>query len=269
MTWPARPFAPLNRPIRDWRGLRVWIVGASSGIGAALARRLAHEGARLILSARSAERLAEIARDCTGALIETMDVTRPDDYARVRDRIVSALGGIDVVVLNAGTYAPLRAWELASAAGAGAAHAMLRTNLLGVIDGVAAVVPHLLERGQGAIAVVGSVAGYSGLPRAAVYGATKAALINFAEALYLDLRPRGVSVFLIDPGFVATPLTAGNDFHMPALIQPERAADDIVAGFARGAFEVHFPRRFTTVLKLLRCLPYRLYFAIVGRTTGT
>jgi len=101
-----------------------------------------------------------------------------------------------------------------------------------------------------------------------VYGPSKAALANFAETLHLDLAPRGVSVFLISPGFVATPLTAANDFHMPALQTPAQAAEAIVAGFARGAFEIHFPRRFTMVLRLLRWLPRRLYFPLVRKVTG-
>ena len=125
-----------------------------------------------------------------------------------------------------------------------------------------------LAQGEGAIALVGSVAGYGGLPKATVYGPSKAALINFAEVLHLDLSPRGIGVFLIDPGFVATPLTAQNDFAMPALQTPAQAAEAIVDGFARGDFEIHFPKRFTCVLKLLQLLPRRLYFALIRRATG-
>lgn len=256
--------APLNAPIRDWRGRRVWLVGASTGIGAALARRLAEQGAQLALSARSRNKLETLAAQCPGALALPMDVTQPQDYPRVREQILALWGGIDFVVLNAGTYAPLRAWELTP----DALRATLDTNLLGVMDGVAATVAQLLEQGSGALAIVGSVAGYGGLPRAAVYGPSKAALINLAESLYLDLAPRGISVFLVSPGFVATPLTAQNDFRMPALIQPEDAADAIIAGFARGDFEIHFPRRFSYAMKCLRLLPYRLYFPLIRRVTG-
>ena len=123
----------------------------------------------------------------------------------------------------------------------------------------ARLIPRLLKQGGGALAFVSSVAGYRRLP--------KAALINFAETLYLDLAPRGVSVFLINPGFVATSMTAANDFAMPALITPQQAAVEIIGGFARGSFEIHFPRRFTRWLRLLRILPYRLYFALVRRFT--
>lgn len=255
----------LNTPITDWNGVRVWLVGASTGIGAALARALAARGARLALSARDPQRLALVAHDCDGALALPMDVTREGDYERVLADIVSAWGGVDVVVFNAGTYAPLRAWEMTPAA----VRQTLEVNLLGVMHGAAAVIPTLLAQKHGAIAVVGSVAGYGGLPKAIAYGASKAALINFTETLYLDLAPRGVSVFLVSPGFVATPLTAQNDFHMPALMQPEAAADAIIDGFARGRFEIDFPKRFTRVLRLMRLLPYRLYFALVRKVTGS
>ena len=144
----------------------------------------------------------------------------------------------------------------------------LETNLLGTMSATAAVLPTLLAQGEGAIALVGSVAGYGGLPKATVYGPSKAALINFAEVLHLDLSPRGIGVFLIDPGFVATPLTAQNDFAMPALQTPAQAAAAIVDGFARGDFEIHFPKRFTRVLKFLQLLPRRFYFALIRRATG-
>lgn len=263
----------LNTPITDWQGRRVWLVGASSGIGAELARQLAGRGARLALSARNAEGLRAVAEDCLRAgaadvRVEPADVTRSDDLAQVRDRLLAAWGGIDLAVLNAGTYRPLRAWELSPET----VRETLSVNLLGVMDGAAALVPALLaqaERGEpAALAIVGSVAGYGGLPRAAAYGPSKAALINLAESLYLDLAPRGVSVFLVSPGFVATPLTAQNDFHMPALQTPRQAVEAMLRGFAAGRFEIHFPRRFSLVLKALRLLPYRLYFGLVRRATG-
>ena len=256
---------PLNPPIRNWDGQRVWIVGASSGIGAARARALASRGAWVALSARRPEALAEVAASCGGeALVEPMDVTRPEDFERVRDRLLAAWGRLDLVVFNAGTYRPLHADEITPQAIRETVH----TNLIGVMDGVAAVVPLLTRQGRGAMALVGSVAGYGGLPKATLYGPSKAALVNFAETLYLDLAPAGVSVFLVSPGFVATPLTAQNDFTMPALMTPEAAAEAMLAGFARGDFEIHFPRRFTLVLKLLRFLPRRLYFALIHRLTG-
>lgn len=257
-------FRPLNTPITDWRDRRVWIVGASSGIGAALAADLDARGARLALSARSADRLRQQAEGFRDALALPLDVTDAGAFIPAMMQILDTWGGVDLVILNAGTYSPLRAWELTI----DNARQTVHTNLLGVMDGVAAVVPQLLRQGHGAVAVVASVAGYRGLPRAMAYGPSKAALINFAETLYLDLAPRGVSVFLINPGFVATPLTARNDFEMPALISAEEAARRIIDGFASGRFEIHFPRRFTGVLKMLRMLPDRLYFHLISRRTG-
>lgn len=252
---------PLNTPITDWRDRRVWIVGASSGIGAALAADLDARGARLALSARSADRLRQQAEGFRDALALPLDVTDAGAFIPAMMQILDTWGGVDLVILNAGTYAPLRAWELTI----DNARQTVHTNLLGVMDGVAAVVPQLLRQGHGAVAVVASVAGYRGLPRAMAYGPSKAALINFAETLYLDLAPRGVSVFLINPGFVATPLTARNDFEMPALISAEEAARRIIDGFASGRFEIHFPRRFTAWLKILRLLPFRLRFMLFQR----
>ncbi|MDD3352289.1 SDR family NAD(P)-dependent oxidoreductase [Zoogloea sp.] len=260
MSW----FAPLNTPITDWQDRRVWIVGASTGIGAALAVELNSRGARLALSARNGERLRHLCADLRDALALPMDVTDAGAFTPALMEILDAWGGVDLVIFNAGTYEPLRAWELTT----DNARHTVHTNLLGVMDGAAAVLPQLLLQGHGALAIVGSVAGYRGLPRALAYGPSKAALINFAETLYLDLAPKGVSVFLINPGFVATPLTAQNDFEMPALLTAADAAQRIVKGFARGGFEIHFPKRFTGVLKLMRLLPARWYFRLISRGTG-
>jgi len=257
MAW----FRSLNTQISDWQGRRVWIVGASSGIGAALAADLDARGARLALSARSAGRLRDVAEGMRDVMLLPLDVTDAGAFTPAMMQILDAWGGLDLVILNAGTYTPLRAWDLTT----DTARQTVHTNLLGVMDGVAAVVPQMLRQQGGAIAIVGSVAGYRGLPRALAYGPSKAALINFAETLYLDLAPEGVSVFIINPGFVATSLSAQNDFDMPALISAEDAARRIVRGFAGGAFEIHFPQRFTRVMKLLRWLPDRLYFSLVSR----
>ena len=131
--------------------------------------------------------------------------------------------------------------------------------------GLATVLPDMLARGSGGVAIVASVAGYVGLPNASVYGPTKAALINLAEVLYADLHPRGLDVYLINPGFVQTPLTDQNAFAMPALQTPQAAARAIFGGLAGGKFEIHFPKRFTIWVKLLGALPYRLRFALIDR----
>ncbi len=254
----------MNPPIRDWAGRRVWVIGASSGIGAALAQALLGRGARVTVSARREDALRDVVAGHPGARVAAFDLTDLSAFTRARDELCAAWGGIDLVVFSAGAYAAMRAWEL-DAARIGR---LIDINLTAPMAATAALMPQFLQQGSGALAFVASVAGYRGLPKAAAYGPTKAALINFAETLHLDLAPRGISVFLVNPGFVETPMTADNDFRMPALISPQQAAEEIIAGFARGSFEIHFPRRFTRWLKLLRLLPYRLYFALVRRGTG-
>ena len=258
----------MNRPIRDWRGQRVWIIGASSGIGAALAQALLARGARLALSARRSDdlaRLAASAGDADSALVLPLDVGDSAGFAAVLERLWRDWGGIDLVVFCAGTWTPMAAARL----DAEAITRTLATNLQAPMAACAALVPRLLDQGRGAVAFVSSVAGYRALPQAAAYGTSKAGLGHFAEALHLELAPRGISVFLVNPGFVATPMTARNDFRMPALITPQEAAAEIVAGLGRRGFEIHFPRRFTRWLKLLRLLPYGAYFPLVRRLTGT
>ena len=261
-------FSPLNPPLPAWPDARVWVIGASTGIGAATAQALLAAGARVALSARSEGKLREVAGAGAiadgKAVIEPLDFTQGTEVAATWDRVRAAWNGCDLVLVVAGTHQEIRAWELTEAN----ARALLEINLNGPIATVAAVLPALLAQGHGAIGVVSSVAGYRGLPKALVYGASKAALINFTETLYLDLHPKGLGVYLVNPGFVATPLTAKNDFRMPALITADEAAAATLAGLRAGRFEIHYPRRFTNALKLLRLLPYRAYFAIVRRMTG-
>ena len=265
---PARPrdrAGPLNPRITDWQGRRVWIVGASSGIGEALAVTLAARGARLALSARRAEVLEALStRLATETLALALDVTDPRSVRVARDAIVARWGAIDLVVWLAGDYRPMRAdsFDLE------VARRLIEINLLSAYHALDVLLPCFAEQGYGGIALVSSVAGYRGLPEALAYGPGKAGLINLAESLHLDLHPRGIGVWLIDPGFVETPLTAQNTFRMPGLISAAAAAEEIIAGFAKGGFEMHFPRRFTRWMKLLRVLPERLYFRAVRAATG-
>ncbi len=256
----------LNKPIASWNGRRVWVVGASSGIGAALARALIARGARVALSARNAQALALIAAGGAAqqTLLLPLDVTRAEEIAAAFARINSTWSGLDLAVLLAGRHQPVRAWDLDAAQ----ARALVETNLIGVLNASAALAPAFCRSASGAIAIVSSVAGYGGLPDSLVYGATKAALINFAETLYLDLAPRGIGVYLVNPGFVKTPLTDKNEFKMPALISTEEAAEEMIKGFESGKFEIHFPKRFTFWLKLVRFLPYRIYFPLIHKLTG-
>jgi len=134
-----------------------------------------------------------------------------------------------------------------------------------VYAGLEAIFPDMLSRGNGGIGLIASVAGYMGLPNASVYGPGKAAMINLAELLYADLHSKGLNVYLINPGFVSTELTAKNSFAMPALQTTQQAAQSIFKGISNGDFEIHFPKRFTRTLKLIQCLPYRLRFALFSR----
>jgi short-subunit dehydrogenase len=249
-----------NPKITDWRGKRVWLVGASTGIGAAFAQELARRGARLALSARNGDRLRALG--IGDAIILPCDATDTASLGNARAALVAHWGSVDLVVYLAGDYVPMRAdnFDLT------VAERVVEINFNGAMRLAATVLPDL-KRGGG-IAFVASVAGYRGLPRSLAYGPGKAALIHFAECLHLDLAPMGIGVWVVNPGFVATRLTDKNDFAMPALLTPGKAATELVAGFASGRFEIHFPKRFTRVMKLLAHLPYRWYFPLVRRFTG-
>ncbi|MBS1140940.1 MAG: Short-chain dehydrogenase/reductase [Proteobacteria bacterium] len=250
----------MNPKITDWHGKRVWLVGASSGIGAALARELAGRGARVALSARSVDKL--LALGIADALLLPCDATDPVSLDASRQGLLAVWGGVDLVVYLAGDYVPMRAdnFDLT------VAERVIEVNFNGAMRLAATVLPDL--HAGGGIAFVASVAGYRGLPKALCYGPGKAALIHFAEVLHLDLVPKGIGVWVINPGFVSTQLTAKNDFAMPALQTPEQAALAVVDGFRTGAFEIHFPKRFTRLMKLFAHLPYGWYFPLIRRFTG-
>jgi len=270
---------PLNPRIVTWTGRVVWMVGASTGIGRATAARLHAAGARVIVSARKKDALDRFVAEHPGAEAMALDAT---DEAAMRDavaQIVARHGRVDLACYCAGMYTPMRAqaFDLAIA------KAHMAVNYTGALVMLDVLLPQLLRQARGAtdapggvgagaagghISLVSSVAGFRGLPKSLAYGPTKAALINLAETLYLDLAPEGVGISVINPGFVETPLTAGNDFRMPALITPDAAAEAIVRGWEAGDFEIHFPKRFTLFLKGLRLLGYGAYFAAVRRSTG-
>lgn len=255
----------LNPPVPRWQGQRVWLVGASSGIGRATAAALHAQGAQVLVSARDAAALQSFVQAHPGSQAWPLDVTDVQAVRHVAEAIW-AQGAVDRVVFCAAHYR-------ASRAQGGDLDDWLRhnqVNYVGALHLLHAVLPHLLaqpmER-RGHISLMASVAGYRGLPNSLAYGPTKAALINLAEALYTELRPLGVGVSVVNPGFVETPLTAQNRFAMPALISSEAAAQALLKGWARGAFEIHFPRRFTLGMKLLRWLPDAAFFALTRRLT--
>ena len=234
----------------------VWITGASSGIGRELALRLARDGAKVAVSARAADKLAELA--VANPLIRAfpLDVTDTSATEATVAAIEAALGPIDLAVLNAGIWDAMGARDFTAAR----AEASLRVNYLGLANGVEALAKRFIARKSGHLALVSSVAGYRGMPQAAAYAPGKAAVISLAEVLKPDLERSGVTLSVINPGFVDTPMTAVNKFPMPFIVPVDKAVDRIVAGLDKRKFEIAFPWQLVALLKVMRVLPYPLYF---------
>lgn len=257
--------ANLNAKISDWRSQRVWVIGASSGIGAAFAQHLLKLGATVAVSAR---REAELQQVVAGVPVERVkvlpfDAANAEAMQAAHASLIESWESIDMVVFIAARYDAMRAWEINT----DTARKAFELNVISVYQGLEIILPGMLARGKGRIALVASVAGLTGLPQATVYGATKAALINLAESLYFDVAPRGLAVHLIKPGFVKTPMTSVNDFAMPALLTPEEAAVEMAKGIAAGDFEITFPRKFTRWVHLVAKLPYGLRFPLLHKAT--
>jgi len=244
-------------------GKVAWVTGAGKGIGRALAKRLAEDGWTVAVSARTEKDLVTLADDFPDGRVHSfpLDVTDLCMTEATVKKIEQAIGTPDLVVFNAGTHIPVTAETFAVEP----FRRLVETNLMGTVNGLAHILPRLVNRGHGHIAVVASLAGYRGLPTSAAYGATKAGLINMCEALKPELERHGVRLTLINPGFVETPLTDKNDFPMPFLISVDEAVDQIVRGLCSTRFETAFPRRFACLMKLLRILPDRLFFFVSRR----
>ncbi len=242
-----------------------WITGGGSGIGRALALRLARAGWTVAVSGRRPEALQETLRLASANVhAYPLDVTDLDAVRATAAHIESELGVPHLAVFNAGMGEFVKLDNLR--AESFAAH--MQVNYLGAVNGIDALLPAFRRRRAGHIVFVASLAGYRGTPRAAAYGPTKAALINLAESLRFDLEREGIRISVCNPGFVETPMTAGNRFPMPFLMDVEDAADALYHGIMQRKFEIAFPRRFVWLLKVFRCLPYALYFPIMGKFTG-
>jgi len=246
-------------------GQRVWLTGASSGIGEALIDPLVQAGARVAISARRQEVLSALVERYPGGKVMPVpvDVTDRTAVSAAVRHIEMQWGGIDLAILNAGTHIPVNG----AAINADDFETLIRANYLSVIYGAEAVLPGMLARGKGHLAGVASVAGYRALPTAAAYGASKAAAILALDAIRFDVEPRGVDVTVINPGFVRTPLTDKNTFSMPGLIDADRAAAIILRGLARRKKEIHVPATFSWTMKALRVLPYPVFERLVSWTT--
>ncbi|MGY1750032.1 SDR family NAD(P)-dependent oxidoreductase [Modestobacter sp. SYSU DS0511] len=239
-------------------GARIWVTGASTGIGAALARELADRGARVAISARNAEQLAEVAEGRMTAV--PVDVTDRAATVAAGEQVRAALGGIDVAVANAGTWSGFHVepWD----SDAFAEH--LRINVMGAVHTFEAVVPQMLADGRGRLVGVASVAGYRGLPGSEAYNAGKAALISLLESLRGSLAPRGVVVQLVNPGFVTTRMTDRNRFPMPFKVPVGVAARTIADGIARDKAEIVFPLPMALLMKTARLVPVRAWTALTA-----
>jgi len=244
-----------------------WITGASTGIGRELALRLATQGCIVAASARSVAALDSLAvqsQSQPGRIVAMpVDVTDIRDVERTYTKIADELGVPDLCVLNAGTYIPVNAKRLNSSD----FDSQFNLNVIGTVRVLESVIPGMVKRKSGRIAVVASVSGYRGLRTASAYGATKAALINMCEALRMELGDHGIVVQVVNPGFIKTPLTDKNDFPMPFLMPVDKAVDQLYRGLLGNRFEITFPKRFTWMLKVLRLLPYAVYLPMMNRTT--
>ncbi|MFC4235867.1 SDR family NAD(P)-dependent oxidoreductase [Thalassospira xianhensis] len=247
----------------------IWIVGASAGIGAALVEKFAKSDAdastTIIASARSADALSDQAASSKNIHAVPLDVTKPDAVRDAIALIEDRFGLPDLVVLAAGIYSPMPVDDFS----AKTIRDHFDVNYFGTVNCLEILIPKMRQRGSGEIAVVASVAGYRGLPKAGAYGPTKAALINLCETLHAELGGTGVYLRVINPGFVKTRLTDKNDFDMPYLQTPEQAAGYVYQGLTRGnGFEIAFPPPFVRQLKLARILPYGLYFKLIRKVMG-
>lgn len=246
----------------------VWVTGASSGIGRAVCLELAKRGWIVAATARRQDELEALSRDAAGLLgriiAHPLDITNEAAVKQAILTIEMAHGPIALAFLNAGIAPYIRAPNIDMVA----IRQVFEVNVMGVFACMAALMPIMATRKLGQVAVTGSVAGYGGLPKSAAYGATKAAIIHACESLKFDCDIIGIKLQLVSPGFVATPLTAKNDFPMPFLMSEDAAAKCVVDGFSSKAFEIKFPWQLAYILKFLNILPYSVYFWIVGKMTG-
>ena len=240
---------------------KIWITGASSGIGKAAAEKFAKEGWKVAVSARRKEILDIMAQD-QNIFSFPLDITNRDQINNVFKNILNEFGDLDLCLFSSGTYEPKDEQSIDP----NKIKNVINVNFLGVIDCVKTVEKYFKNQKSGHISIVSSIAGYRGLPNSSGYGPSKAALTNFTESIYFDFKKFGVRVSIISPGFIKTPLTDKNEFSMPFLKTPDYAAEKIFNGLVKSnAFEIHFPKGLTLVLKFLRILPYKLYLVIVDK----
>ena len=240
---------------------KIWITGASSGIGKSVAEKFANEVWKVAVSARRKELLDELAKN-PNIVSFPLDVTNRNQINEVFKNILDNFGDLDICLFSSGTYEPKDEQNIDP----DKIKNVINVNFLGVIDCVKSVERYFKDKKSGHISIVSSIASYRGLPNSSGYGPSKAALTNFSESIYFDFKKFGVRVSIVSPGFIKTPLTDKNEFPMPFLKTPEYAAEKIFNGLVKSsAFEIHFPKGLTLTLKFLRILPYRLYLFLVDK----
>ena len=240
---------------------KIWITGASSGIGKAVAEKFANEGWKVAVSARRKELLDELAKHNNISSFP-LDVTNQSQINNIFKDVLNAFGDIDICLFSSGTYEPKDEQNIDP----DKIKNVINVNFLGVIDCVKVVEDYFKNKKSGHISIVSSIAGYRGLPNSSGYGPSKAALTNFSESIYFDFKKFGVRVSVVSPGFIKTPLTDKNEFSMPFLKTPEFAAEKVFDGLTKSkSFEIHFPKQLTLILKLLRILPYKIYLFLVDK----
>ena len=240
---------------------KIWITGASSGIGKALAEKFASEGWRVAASARRKEILDKMSSH-ENIFSYPLDVTNQDQINISFKKIIEDFKGLDLCVFSSGTYDPKLEQEINVKQN----KFVMETNFFGVLHCINTVEQYFKEKKGGHISIVSSIAAYRGLPNSSGYGPSKAALTNLTESLYFDFKKNNVRVSLISPGFIKTPLTDKNEFPMPFIKSPQFAAEKIFQGLTKStAFEIHFPKQLTLFLKFLRILPYKIYLFLIDK----
>ena len=240
---------------------KIWITGASSGIGKALAEKFAIEGWKVAISARRKEILDEMAKR-ENISSYPLDVTNQNQIKDVFSKIINDFGNLDLCVFSSGTYDPKLEQEINIKQN----QFVMETNFFGVLYCIKSVEKYFKDKKAGHISIVSSIAAYRGLPNSSGYGPSKAALTNLTESLYFDFKKHNVRISLVSPGFIKTPLTDKNEFQMPFINSPEFAAEKMFNGLTKtNAFEIHFPKALTVILKFLRILPYKIYLYLIDK----
>jgi len=243
-----------------------WIIGASHGMGEAIARKFYKDGYDVIISARSSEKLEKLESELSAlelgdVLVSVLDVSNLDSVRKSFAEILHKFQKIDLVIFCPALYQPMSAINF----DLDISKKIIDVNLVGFLNFLHLAIPQMVQQKSGHIAVIASVAGYCGLPQSFAYGASKAALINLCEGIYPELQRHEIDLSVINPGFVKTRLTDQNKFKMPFLISTEEAAELISQGLKKKCFEIHFPKKFTFFLKIMRLLPYKIFFFITKK----